>query len=333
MPEASAPREHMPLVSADVLVRLGGFLVIGLVLTATSPVPGHGQTLQFSQVTHLDGEDVLHVPDPGPPPFVFPLPEGGWLAALFQERWAWGEFDEAGALRGAHGTRWGDGGPGEFRRILAAFPLSGDTVLVVEPFVLTRMLRSGDYIDRRFLFFDNVHGWARLGGRMWVGGSARVGQPVPLLMVPVSGEVQRFELPPGGASEESSASAIPVNWDGRLWVWMYPRGPLHRIDPESGQSLEVWMPPATGQRPAQWRAFPTGGPDGSLILRHDPAGEWVVFDRDRNFWFSQPVSDDLRGVYLVDSVHARRYERTDHPVPFNSQISIFRYAIVDPGEP
>jgi hypothetical protein len=326
--EAYTRMVHLPLVPAQLIARLGACFTIGLIPMATLPSPGHGQALQSYQVTYLDGQDVLHVPVPGPPPFVFPLGEGGWLAGLFQEQWAWGEFDEEGALRRVGGTPWSGGGPGEFRRVLATFPVAGDTLLVVEPFVLTRMLRNGAYIDRRFIAFDNVSGWARLGHRIWIGGAAPPGQPVPLLMVSETGEVQRFTLPPGRA-EEVGSSAKPVNWDGQLWVWVYPRGPFHRIDLESGRSLETWMPPATASRPAPWRAFPTGGPGGSLILRFDPALEWVVFGRDRDFLFSHPVPDDLRGVSLIDSTYAVRNERTDHPVPFNAQIRILRYAIAD----
>lgn len=144
--------------------------------------------------------------------------------------------------------------------VLAAFPLSGDTVLVVEPFVLTRMLRSGDYIDRRFLSFDNVHGWAQIGDRSWMGGSARAGQPVPLPMVPGSGEVQRFELAHGGAGEGTSASAIPVNWDGRLWVWMYPRGPFTAStrSPDGPWRLGCPRLPANVRRSGE--PFPPGAP-------------------------------------------------------------------------
>lgn len=281
------------------------------------------QRIEFIRTIELQGGDSLHVPDPALPGTLIPRPEGGWFYTRFIEEWTWGEFAPDGGFIRAPGRRWRAGGPGELRRVRAVFPLDADTLIALEDHRAVRVLRDGTYLDSRFLPFRPGFAWSHHEGHFWISGPDLTGEGVPLLRLPLSeGGTARVQ-----AGARGARSGQPVSWAGALWLWIFPRGPLVRVDPASGAVQESWQPPIGGAG-ATWRAFATSGPNGTLVFRIDPRCEWVVFDADRNRILSQPIPQELRSVCFVDSRYALGFASVAAPVFYVTNLLVYEYRIV-----
>jgi hypothetical protein len=275
-----------------------------------------------------DGE--LNLRDPVARRPLVPLPGGGWLTVGYMEAWAWGEFDETGALVRAPGRRWAGGGPGEFRDIHAVFPLDGDTLLVLEPYVATRVLRDGSYVDRTFIRTQPMGStWTRHQGAFWIGGwNQGLREGISLLRIGPSGAEEVVVPGVRPAARGEPVFGEPISWGGNLWIWQYPHGPFRRIDPRASAVLEVWEPTTNQGDREPWRASPVAGPDDTVIFRVDPRGEWVVFDAARNEVIRQTIPQALHAVLIADSRFAEGFVVTDVPVRYPTGIRVYEYQIV-----
>jgi hypothetical protein len=288
------------------------------------------QQIVVRPVADLVAGDTLNLSDsPVRRPLV-PLPEGGWLTVGYMESWAWGEFDKEGGLVRAPGKRWAGGGPGEFRDIRAVFPLDGDTLLVLEPYMATRALRDGSYVDRAFIRTQAVGStWTLHQGEFWIGGwNPAIEEGIPLLRIGPSGAEEVVVPGVRPLTRGEPILGMPVSWGGDLWIWRYPHGPFRRIDPRTGGVLEVWEPTITQRGRDPWRAFAVSGPDDTVIFRVDPKGEWVVFDGARNEVVRQTIPQDLRPLLIADSRFAQGFVMTEEPVRYPAGIRVYEYQIV-----
>lgn len=306
-------------------------LFIGL----TGPAPLLSQELVLTEVVDLPAADTLNL-DPMRAPMgnVVPMIGGGWLYSGFLESWKWAEYDRNGHLLRAPGRRWAGGGPGEFRTIESVFPLQGDALLVMEPRVGTRVLEDGTYIDRSRMSLSRVFSWTRHHGEIWVGGYG-LGASVAVGHVLPSGAVTTYTVvpqAPGVPGEAGSTTGHVVSWAGDLWVWTYPRGPLRRIDEESGRVEEEWSPFDDLQEDGS-RAWAHSGPNGTVVFRRvvfqgdDHAQDWVVIDENRRMVTQIPYTE--AGLQIVGPRFAWNYIYTDEPVRMVTGIRIFEYAFVN----
>lgn len=284
------------------------------------------QEVILERAAELRGDETLNLNQPVATGTLVPLPEGGWLfSGGYVEAWTWAEFAGDGSLRRAPGNRWTGGGPGEFRDVVGVFPLQGDTLIVLESFRATRVLRDGAYISRQFIPIFPTNNWVYHGGAYWITGQYQPGKGIQFLRIPRSGaEPQYVEVPlPTGSS-----SGIPVSWNGDLWVWAYPRGPLLRLNPDSWKVAERWQPQLGNPKGAGMRAFPTADGEGNLLFRIDPMRKWVAYDSRRTEILSQDIPEPYHGLYMVDPTWARLYLYEKAPVLIPTAVSVYRYRIV-----
>lgn len=305
-------------------------LVLAAMLLA--PRSAAAQRIVVTPIVDLIGGEALNIPEPLDPGMTVPLPDGGWLYSGYQEQWTWAQFNAAGTLVRAPGRRWSGGGPGEFRNVMGAFPLAGDTLLVIEPYMATRVLRDGTYIDRRFISVQprSPH-WTWHDGAFWVGGwDPRARDAIALLRLGRSG-AERVLVPvrqQDRPADSGSVSGIPVAWNGALWVMERRTLRMRRIDPGSGRVLEVWEPAFGGDVGAAYALHVAAGPHGTLIFRVQARDRmWVVFYAARNRVLAQSIPDEMRGVYMLDSKYARSFSWTDDPVEYYTGVRIYEYHI------
>ena len=301
-----------------------------LVVASISAMPTAviAQTIELTRVADLLGGEVLNLADAPRSGALVPMPtNGGWLYAGYLERWAWGQFDPNGQLNRVGGKEWIAGGPGEFRNVRAVLPLSGDTLLVLEPYNAHRVLIDGTYVDTRPIPFNPGPRWASHGGKLWISGQSLRVAGMPLMRIDMNGDLEVFRIQARG-TEEQQVGVHPVSWSGELWVWEYPRGPLRRIDTASGQVAESWDPPIGRAGSDTWGAFAVTGPDDTIIFRIDPTFEWVAFDNQRNKILTQPIPPEYRGVYFINEAFGRAYASENEPVHYLSGIRVYRYRIV-----
>lgn len=295
-------------------------------LLVTLPSGVYAQGLELTPVVDLTAAGVLNLPDPPRSGTLVRTPTGGWLYSGYMERWAWAEFDANGSFVRSSGREWNGGGPGEFRDVRGVFPLEGDTLLVLEPYLATVVLGDGTYIRREFIPFEPYRYWTWHQGAFWVSGYGPAGTGVPLMRL--SSQGLQALTPIRGGPDRQSPIGHPVSWNGDLWLWEYPQGPFRRIDTTTGEVQETWAPPLQHDGVDGWRAFAVSGPDNTVVFRVDPTGEWMVFDSNRELLLRQPIPQEFVGVYMVDRDHGRSFVFSDPPVQFASAVRVFRYVLV-----
>lgn len=291
--------------------------------------PATAQQLHFDPVVDLMlGTDSLAPGDARPE--VTEDGRGGWFVAGLQLSHKWAEFGPGGELVRAPGKDWDAGGPGEYRSIEFVLPLLGDTVLVVDQSRLVWALRDGTYLRQEILPF-HVREHVRHADRIWLVGSSL--RSLALVGLDAFGRPEhRVRFP---VSERTGPTAHPVSIGGTFWLWEYPRGPLHRLNPAAGQVIES-IDPFPDRGNDTWRAFARPGPSGTLLFdvvdsrRRDQQVIKVMGTGGRVTEWAWPAEGDFKDYFAHGWAWGPAY--VQDPIELWAGVRIYRVTLPDQGD-